>query len=141
MFHCKARLSGCAAFIVACLVGFADAQTPPKGAAPTDDAIVHSPGELSSPSQEDLSSQLQLTVAQKTAILNAIHRENLNRLSPTNFPVSVGAPVPPSTELYDLPDSVLKEVPAAKAVKYTKLETQIVLIDPVLMRVVDILRE
>src|SRR5258708_1215828 len=120
MFGYKARLSGCAALIIiAHSVGFADAQTPPKGAAPTDDAIVHSPGGLSSPSPQALPSQLQLTVAQKTAILNAVHRENLNRLSPTNFPVSVGAPVPPSTELYDLPDSALAEVPAAKAVKYT----------------------
>jgi hypothetical protein len=116
--------------------GIAAAQTPPKSAAPTDNAIVDAPRDPSPPSMEILSSQFQLTIAQKTAILNAIRNESPSRVSPTNF-----TPVPPSIELHALPNSALAQVPAAKLVKYTVVQNQVVLVDPLMMRVVDILHE
>lgn len=118
-------------------LGFAAAQTPPPSMATPDDAIMHSPGSRS----EGLSSQLQLTTAQKAAILNAVRRESPKSASPVNFVVAVGAPVPPSIELYVLPDGALSEVPEAKIVKYTTVQNQLVLVDPTTMRVVDILRD
>ncbi len=48
--------------------------------------------------------------------------------------------VPPSIELYMLPDNALAEVPEAKSVKYTVLQNQVVLVDPTNMRIVDVLR-
>jgi Protein of unknown function (DUF1236) len=85
--------------------------------------------------------QLQLTPAQKTAILNAVREKSANvRPSPTGFPVAVGEMVPPSIELYLLPDNALAEVPEAKAVKYTVVQNQVVLVDPTTMRIIDVLR-
>jgi Protein of unknown function (DUF1236) len=85
--------------------------------------------------------QLQLTPAQKTAILNAVREKSANvRPSTTGFSVAVGEMVPPSIELYLLPDNALAEVPEAKAVKYTVVQNQVVLVDPTTMRIIDVLR-
>ena len=121
--------------------GFAAAQTPPASLATPDDGIAHPPGQPSFPSMGSPSAQLQLTPAQKTAILSAVRRETPKGASPINFVVALGAPVPPSIELYMLPDGALAEVPEAKMVKYTMVQNQVVLIDPTTMRVVDIIRE
>jgi hypothetical protein len=85
------------------------------------------------------SSQLQLTPTQKTAILDAVRQDGGKATAPTNFVVSVGAPVPPQLELYVLPDRALTTVPDARSVKYTVVQNQIVLVDPTTMRVVDVI--
>jgi hypothetical protein len=85
------------------------------------------------------SSQLQLTPAQKTTILDAVRQEGKKVETPNNFVVSIGAPVPPQLELYVLPDRALSTVPAAKTVKYTMVQNQVVLVDPTTMRVVDVI--
>jgi len=134
----------CRPFVLALAVGLmagaARAQTPPTGIAPRDDTISHPPGSPSSPAPGQ-STQLQLTLAQKTAIRDAIRNDAPKGASPVNFVASVGAPVPPSIELYILPDGALAEVPEAKLVKYTTLQNQIVLVDPTTMRVIDVIRE
>jgi hypothetical protein len=85
--------------------------------------------------------QLQLTPAQKAAILNAVREKSASvRPSTTGFSVAVGEMVPPSIELYLLPDNALAEVPEAKAVKYTVVQNQVVLVDPTTMRIIDVLR-
>src|SRR5262245_52212716 len=85
--------------------------------------------------------QLQLTPAQRSAILNAV-REKSTAVRPptTGFSVAVGEMVPPSIELYLLPDNALAEVPEAKAVKYTVVQNQVVLVDPTTLRIIDVLR-
>ena len=137
MFRC-----GTFAFVLAIglSTGLAVAQTPPAPLSAPDDAITHLPGGPSSPSMGSPTTQLQLTPAQKTAILNAVRRDSKGA-SPINFVVALGAPVPPSIELYMLPDGALAEVPEAKMVKYTTVQNQLVLVDPTTMRVVDILRQ
>jgi len=84
-------------------------------------------------------SALRLTEAQKHTIAAAVRRANKPINAPPSFVASVGAPVPPAIELYLLPDEVLTQVPGAKAVKYTVMQNQLVLIDPTTMRVVDII--
>jgi hypothetical protein len=123
--------------------GLAAAQTPPTTIAPTDDAITHPPGTPSSPvspAPPGSSTQWQLTTAQKSAILTAVRKDSKSA-SPVNFVVAVGAPVPPSIELYMLPDVAFAEIPVAKLVKYTTVQNQVVLVDPTTMRVVDVIRE
>src|SRR6185503_6933061 len=61
--------------------------------------------------------ELRLTEDQKNAIADAVRRERKAITEPPKFVVSVGAPVPPAIELYSLPDGVLAQLPAAKAVK------------------------
>jgi hypothetical protein len=85
--------------------------------------------------------QLQLTPAQNAAILNAVREKSASvRPSTTGFSVAVGEMVPPSIELYLLPDNALAEVPEAKAVKYTVVQNQVVLVDPTTLRIIDVLR-
>jgi hypothetical protein len=113
--------------------GLASAQTSVPG-------TLERPAEtMNPPPLVNPSSQLQLTSAQKTAILEAVRQDGGRTAAPTNFVVSVGAPVPPQLELYVLPDRALSTVPDARSVKYTMVQNQIVLVDPTTMRVVDII--
>ena len=114
-------------------VGFASAQTSIPG-------TLERPAETTAPPPlVNPSSQLQLTAAQKTAILDAVRRDGKKVTAPTNFVVSIGAPVPPQLELYVLPDRALATVPDTRSVKYTVVQNQIVLVDPTTMRVVDVI--
>jgi uncharacterized protein DUF1236 len=58
--------------------------------------------------------------------------------APGNIPATVGADVPPATELYFLPDGALATAPEAKGIKYTVAQNRVVLVDPTTMRVVDV---
>jgi len=109
--------------------GLAGAQTRPPDALPQPGAV--SPADPA---------QLQLTPAQKASILKAVRENSATIRPPTSFAVAVGEMVPPSIELYILPDNALAEVPEAKSVKYTVLQNQVVLVDPTNMRIVDVLR-
>jgi hypothetical protein len=91
------------------------------------------------PAEKLDAAQLRLTEDQKNAIADAVRRERKAITEPPKFVVSVGAPVPPAIELYNLPDGVLAELPTAKAVKYTVVQDQLVLVDPTTMRVVDVI--
>jgi hypothetical protein len=85
------------------------------------------------------SAQLRLSDAQKNAIAEAVRRDNKAVEPSVSFVASVGAPVPPVIELYILPDAILADVPAAKRVKYTVVKNQLLLVDPVTMRVLEII--
>jgi hypothetical protein len=62
-----------------------------------------------------------------------------HRRAPDNVPAVVGAEVPPTTELYFLPDDALVSVPEAKGIKYTVARNRVVLVDPTRMRVVEVI--
>jgi hypothetical protein len=81
----------------------------------------------------------RLSETQRSAIADAVRRDNKAVEPSISFVASVGAPVPPAIELYILPDKILTEVPAAKNVKYTVVKNQLLLVDPLTMRVVDII--
>jgi Protein of unknown function (DUF1236) len=122
---------------VVALVGFtslAGAQAPPSTVGLGDESLARpAVPPLTAPA-----SQLRLTTAQKAAILDAIRRGG-KASSPVDFATTAGAPVPPSIELYNLPDSALAEVPEAKILKYTRVHDEVVLVDPTTMRVVEAL--
>jgi hypothetical protein len=86
-------------------------------------------------------SQITLSPAQKTAILNAVRQDGAKVTAPTNFQASVGGPVPPSIELYTLPSGALAQSPELRTLKYTMAQNQVVLVDPTTMRVIDIIRQ
>jgi len=85
--------------------------------------------------------QVQLTPEQRAAIFDAVRQADAKVRAPENVPATIGAQVPPAIELYVLPDSALATVPAAKGVKYTMVQNQVVLVDPTTMRVVDVIRQ
>ena len=122
-------------FAIAAVTGVAVAQTPPTSPGSQRDTITE-PGTPPAPSP---SLQFQLTNTQRVAIANAIRRDGGKPASRVGFAASVGAPVPPQIELYVLPDAALAAVPDAKIVKYTMVQSQIVLVDPTTMRVVDVI--
>jgi hypothetical protein len=86
-------------------------------------------------------SQLRLTPAQRTAILSAVLQESAKVKPPPGFEVSIGGQVPPSIELYMLPNGAMVQSPELRSLKYTMVQNQVVLVDPTTMRVVDILRQ
>jgi hypothetical protein len=83
--------------------------------------------------------ELHLTPEQRLAIFNAVRPGDGRVKAPGNVPVTVGAQVPPATELYFLPDSALATAPEAKSIKYTVAQNRVVLVDPTMMRVVDVI--
>ena len=114
-------------------VGTAVAQTAP-GSAPT--APTPAPGTI------DPKAGLQLTPQQRAMIFQSVSREKAKvKLPPGGVTASAGADLPPSIELYTLPDNVAAEIPNAKLYKYTVVNDQVVLVDPTSMKVVEVIRQ
>jgi len=82
---------------------------------------------------------LALTAGQKSAIYNIVIRQRVNPHA-DQISVAVGAPVPPTIDLVDLPDQATADNPAAAVLKYAMVANDIVVVDPVAMRVVDVIR-
>jgi uncharacterized protein DUF1236 len=83
--------------------------------------------------------QIQLDPAQRAAIVTAV-RDTKIPPPGRSFNLSVGAEVPPSIELYVLPIAALSQAPEVRNLKYTMVQNQVVLVDPLQMRVVDVIR-
>jgi hypothetical protein len=79
--------------------------------------------------------KLELTPAQRSVIYQAVHRDK-SKVAPNRFAARIGADVPPMIELYTLPDEVLANNPVAKL---TRVDDQVVLVDPTKMRVVAVI--
>lgn len=77
-----------------------------------------------------------LTATQKSAIYNAVLAQRL-RDSTAEVPKSIGAPVPPSAALSDLPGQ--DDADDVALLKYAMVEGDVVVVDPVRMRVVEII--
>jgi hypothetical protein len=83
--------------------------------------------------------QLNLTDQQKQNIMQSVQSETGQR-APAGFQPKVGATVPSTMLLHQLPASVVTQVPGAKDLQYTKLDTnEVLLIDPKDGRVADII--
>jgi len=86
-------------------------------------------------------SQLRLSPAQRTAVLNAVLQESGKVKAPPNLQASVGGQVPPSIELYTQPSGAMAQTPELRSLKYTMSQNQVLLVDPTTMRVIDIIRQ
>jgi hypothetical protein len=85
------------------------------------------------------SAELNLTAQQKQMIMQSVRSEK-GQPAPAGFQPRVGASVPQSMPMHQLPSNVTAEVPAAKGLEYAKLaNNEILLIDPKQMRVADII--
>lgn len=82
---------------------------------------------------------LAFTPAQKRAIYNAVVQQRV-RTARSDLAAAVGAPVPPSVALRDLPDEAAIDNSLAGLLKYAVVEGDVVVVDPVGMRVVDVIR-
>jgi len=97
-------------------------------------------GTTTPPAISNAQAQISLTPEQKSAIRAAIQQKGTSVTPSLTFRPVVGELVPPSIELYPLPDNAMAEAPDAKNLKYTMLEDQVVLVDPLTMRIVDTIR-
>jgi len=82
--------------------------------------------------------KLELTQAQRNAIYQEVNKDK-SKVAPSRFATHVGADVPPMIELYTLPDDILATNPETKLYKFTKVDDQVVLVDPVKMRVIAVI--
>ena len=78
-----------------------------------------------------------LTLAQKSAIYNAIVRQRV-RASSTQIEATVGASVSRSVPLAELPDQT--GLVDATFLRYAMVADDVVVVDPIRMRVVDVIR-
>jgi hypothetical protein len=119
-------------------VGIAVAQAPssvPSGAPSSVPG-----GAMSNPSKSPgVEQKLQLTAVQKAAIFKAASEDTAKTNAPVSFHASIGAKVPPSIALAALPANAVTSAPSAKNYKYTMAQSQVVLVDPATMEVVDII--
>jgi hypothetical protein len=81
---------------------------------------------------------LALTAGQRSAIYNIVIRERVKPHA-DQIMVTVGAPVPPTIDLVDLPDQATVNNPSAALLKYAMVHGDVVVVDPVAMRVVDVI--
>ena len=82
---------------------------------------------------------LALTAGQRSAIYNIVIRERVKPHA-DQIVITVGAPVPPTIDLVDLPDQATANNPSAALFKYAMVHGDVVVVDPVAMRVVDVIR-
>jgi Protein of unknown function (DUF1236) len=89
-------------------------------------------------SEQGVAPKLALTPAQRSAIYQEVHADT-SKVAPSRFAAHVGAEVPPMIELYILPDDILANNPETKLYKFTKVDDQVVLVDPTRMRVIAVI--
>jgi hypothetical protein len=86
---------------------------------------------------------LALTPAQKSAIYNAVLQQRVRAATtriPAATPVTLGEPVSPAVGLADLPDQAAADNFGTMFLKYAMVEDDVVVVDPITMRVVEIIR-
>jgi hypothetical protein len=79
---------------------------------------------------------LALTPVQRQTIYRTIVQEPVVEAPPPTIEYRVGMRVPPSTQLYAVPQSVVTEVPSVRTYKYMLVNHRVVLVDPATSEVV-----
>jgi hypothetical protein len=83
--------------------------------------------------------QIALSPAQKRALSRAVARRRL-KTSAGEIPLTVGATVPRSAVLLTLPDEVGRDDSPVQYLKYATVDNDVVLVDSINMRVIDVIR-
>jgi hypothetical protein len=106
-------------------VGFAAAQQP------------------TSPQRPGMTSQqqVQLTPQQRQAVYQMVMKEKSAAPAPSGISLRIGAKVPATVQLSELPDNVAAQMPNLRQFKYIVAQNQIALVDPSTNEIVEILRQ
>ena len=89
-------------------------------------------------SPNGVAQKLELTPAQRSAIYQAVSKDK-SKAAPSRFSAAVGTEVPPMIELYTLPDDILTTNPVTKSYKYTMVQDQVVIVDPINMHAIAVI--
>lgn len=84
---------------------------------------------------------INLTDTQKAAIYQTVQKEGVKSASGEDLRLSVGAPVPPSVQLYKLPEDAMADIPVMRAYQYAVFAEDVLIVDPNNRRVVDVIRK
>jgi hypothetical protein len=84
--------------------------------------------------------RVELTPAQRTTIYRTVTREHV-RVAPPSFAVRLGARVPQTVELQEIPSAVVTEVPSVRRYRYMVVNNEVVLVDPATSEVIEIIRQ
>jgi hypothetical protein len=84
--------------------------------------------------------RVELSPAQRTTIYRSVTRERVRAAPPAGVQVTLGARVPRSIELYDIPTTIVEEVPTIGRYRYMVVNDEVVLVDPATSEVVEIIR-
>jgi hypothetical protein len=84
--------------------------------------------------------RVELSPAQRTTIFRTVTRERVRAAPPAGVEVRLGARVPRSVELYDMPTTVVEEVPTIGRYRYMVVNNEVVLVDPATSEVIEIIR-
>ena len=82
---------------------------------------------------------LKLTPAQKQTIYASISSQKQKETAPPTFHATVGAAVPASVELQQLPKSIVDLIPELKSYEYAMVANQVLLVDPKSKQVVEVI--
>ena len=82
---------------------------------------------------------LKLTPEQKQTIYASISSQKQKETAPPDFRAAVGAVVPGSVQLQQLPKTILELVPDLKNFEYAMVANQVLLVDPKNKQVVEII--
>jgi uncharacterized protein DUF1236 len=82
--------------------------------------------------------RVDLTPAQRTIIYRSVSRERV-RTPSADVQVRLGARVPRSVELYEMPTTIVEEVPTLRRYRYMVVNDEVVLVDPATSEVVEVI--
>jgi hypothetical protein len=116
--------------LVAALLGIASTMSQPAAQAVSPDEAHDAPARVRP--------NVMLSPAQKHTIYNAVSQQRL-RTSPADIPLLVGALVPRSAMLLMLPEHAVV-ASSAQFLKYAIVDDNVVVVDSISMRVIDIIR-
>jgi hypothetical protein len=84
--------------------------------------------------------EVELSPAQRTIIYERVTRQAPAVVMEPGVELRVGARIPRSVRVYEVPDTVVTEVPAIRRYRYMHVNDQLVLVDPETSEVVEIIR-
>jgi hypothetical protein len=82
---------------------------------------------------------LKLDDAQRTAIRDAVSGEDTHQRTPANYEPHVGVAITSAIKYHPLPQALIRDVPVLKQYAYVKLDKNIAIVDPMSMKVVDVI--
>lgn len=82
---------------------------------------------------------LKLTAAQKHTIYSSISNQKQKETAPQTFRATIGAVVPATVELQDIPKTLVELMPELKGYQYAMVTNQVLLVDPKNKQVVEVI--
>ena len=83
--------------------------------------------------------RVDLSPAQRTIIYRSATRERVRTAPPPGVEVRLGARVPRTVELYDMPTTIVEEAPTLRRYRYMVVNDEVVLVDPATSEVVEVI--